>query len=133
MALVAGRVLSFLAFLAADRGDVEEAERAGDEALRLVRRDESPWGTFLPLSALARAALARGHQRRAGLFWGAVEAENERAPNRAWEHRRAERAGPLVGETDPEFIAGVAEGRQLDVWDAVAIALGELEPPQTEP
>jgi predicted ATPase/class 3 adenylate cyclase len=118
-------LLSYLALLAVDRGDLDEAERDGDEALRLVRRDESPWGTFLPLTALARAALARGHHRRAGLFWGAVEAENERAPNRAWERRRAERAGPLLGETDPEFIAGVAEGRKLELWDAVAIALGE--------
>ena len=104
-------VLSALAFLALDRGDFEEAERAGDEALRLVRRDESSWATFLPLTALARAALARGHHRRAGLFWGAVEAENERAPNRVWVRRREERAGPLLGETDLEFIAGVADRR----------------------
>ena len=45
----------------------------------------------------------------------------------AWERRRAERAGQLLHETDPEFVAGVQEGRQLDVWDAAAIALGEDE------
>jgi non-specific serine/threonine protein kinase len=124
--------LSWLAVLALDRGDIEEAERAGAEALRLVRQDESrPW-TFLALTALARAALARGHDRRSGLVWGAVEAENERAPNRAWQRRRLERAGLLLSDADPEFVAAVAEGRQLDFWDAVAIALGELEP-QTVP
>ena len=116
-----------------ERGDVDEAELDGEEALRLVRHDEGVWGTFLPLTVLARAALARGHDRRAGLLWGAVEAENERAPNRVWQDRRAERAGGLLGETEPGFVEGVAEGRQFDLWDAVAIALGELELPQTEP
>src|SRR6266851_9968416 len=43
-----------------------------------------------------------------------VEAERERGPYRAWELRRAERAGRLIHETDPEFVAGVQEGRQLD-------------------
>jgi predicted ATPase/class 3 adenylate cyclase len=125
--------LSWLAILALDRNDIEEAERAGAEALRLIRLDESRPGTFLALTALARAALARGLRRRAGLVWGAVEAENERAPNRAWQRRRLERAGALLSDTDPEFVAAVTEGRQLDFWDAVAIALGELEPPQTVP
>jgi predicted ATPase/class 3 adenylate cyclase len=126
-------VLSYLALLAVERDDLDGAERDGEEALRLVRRDEGVWGTFQPLTVLARAALARGHDRRAGLLWGAVEAENERTPNRVWQDRRAERAARLVGETDPAFVEGVAEGRQLDLWDAVAIALGELELPQTEP
>ena len=133
MALVARGVLGFLALLALDRGDVDEAEQLGDEALRLVRRDEGRWGTFGPLTALARAARARGNLRRAGVLWGAVEAENERAPSRAWLRWRAERAGPLLDETDLEFSAAVREGRQLEIWDAVAIALGELELPQTVP
>jgi predicted ATPase/class 3 adenylate cyclase len=126
-------ILSNLALLAIERGDVDEAARAGDEALRLYRRDEASWGAFMPLTALARTALARGDDRRAGVYWGAVEAEKERAPNRAWWQRLAERAGPLLDEAGPEFLTGVEEGRQLDIWDAVAVALGELEPPQTEP
>jgi tetratricopeptide (TPR) repeat protein len=125
--------LSHVAWLAVERGDLDEAGRAGDEAVRLIRPDESSRGMFLALTALARAALARGHHRRAGLLWGAVEAENERAPNRAWHGRRTERAGPLLSERDPEFSAGVEQGRRLDFWDSVAIALGELEPPQTVP
>ena len=126
-------VLWFLALLALDRDDVDEAERLGDESLRLIRSDEGRRATFGPLTALARAARARGHLRRAGALWGAVEAENERAPSRAWLLWRTERAGPLLNETDPRFGAGVKEGRQLEIWDAVAIALGELELSQTEP
>jgi predicted ATPase/class 3 adenylate cyclase len=120
--------LCHLALLALDRGDLDEAERDGHEALRIVRQDESRPDTYLPLTALARVALAREEPRRAGRLWGAVEAEDERAPSASWQHWRAERAGPLLHAGDPEFVAGVDEGRQLDVWDAVAIALGEKEP-----
>ena len=127
-------ILSQLAFLAADRGNVEEAERAGREALRLVRSDEGRSGTLLPLVALARAALVQGQPARAGVLWGAVETEAERTlRSTLWQRRRAERAGPLLDETDIEFIGGVEDGKQLEVWDAVAIALGELELPQTVP
>ncbi len=119
--------LGQLAYLALDRGDLDEAEQDCHEALRLLRPDESPGGTFMPLTALARAALAQAQRRHAGLLWGAVEAERERGPHHAWERRRAERAGPLLHETDPEFVAGVQEGRQLDVWDAATIALGDDE------
>ena len=53
--------------------------------------------------------------------------KRKRGPYHAWERRRTERAGQLLHETDPEFVDGVQEGRQLDVWDAAAIALGEDE------
>ena len=119
--------LGLLAYLALDRGDLDEAEQDGHEALRLLRPTESPADTFMSLTALARAALARGQRRHAGLLWGAVEAERDRGPYQAWERRRAERAGQLLHATDPEFVARVQEGRQLDVWDAAAIALGEDE------
>ncbi|HZC30767.1 MAG TPA: tetratricopeptide repeat protein, partial [Gaiellaceae bacterium] len=122
--------LANLAILALDRGDFDEAERDSQEALRIVRQDESRPATLLPLTALARVALARGDPRRAGRLWGAVEAEDERAPRAVWRHWRAEHAGPLLDAADSEFLAGVAEGRQLDVWDGVAIALREAEPSQ---
>ncbi len=117
--------LGLLAYLALDRGDLDEAEQDGHEALRLLRPNESPADTFMSLTALARAALARGERRRAGLLWGAVEAERERGQYAAWERRRAERGGPLIGETDPEFVAGIQEGQLLGVWDVATITLGK--------
>ena len=39
----------------------------------------------------------------------------------------------LLGEAALEFAAAVERGRELDLWDAVAVALGEDEPPQTVP
>jgi predicted ATPase/class 3 adenylate cyclase len=117
--------LDELASLALARGDADEALRDGAEALRLIRQDEDRNRSLWPLTILARAALGQGERRRAGVLWGAVEAESQRAPSRAWERSRAERGGLLLDEVDAEFLAGVKDGRQLDVWDAVAVALGE--------
>ena len=124
--------LSNLAFLALDRNDLDEAERDGREGLRIVRDQENrQWALWL-LSALARAALARGRHDLAGVLWGAVEAETVRVPSGSWQARRGEMAGALLGEATPEFVAGVEEGGRLDLWDAAAIALGE-DDTQTEP
>jgi non-specific serine/threonine protein kinase len=114
-----------LALLALDRGDVDEAEHDGAEALRLFRPDQNRLGSCSSLTALARIALARGDRRRAGLLWGAVDAELEKMPDvgkRIW---LASRAGTLPDETDEEFLAAMDEGRSIDLWDAAAIALGE--------
>jgi hypothetical protein len=39
----------------------------------------------------------------------------------------------LLAEVEPEFLSALEAGAGLEFWDAVAIALGELEPPQTVP
>ena len=88
------------------------------------QQENRQWALWL-MSALARAALARGQHELAGILWGAVEAETERVPSGSWQARRGEMADALLEETTPEFAAGVAEGRRLDLWDAAAIALGE--------
>ena len=128
-----GGILAYLAFLAIDRGDLDEAERVSLEVLLIDRQEENRPAAFLPLTTLARVALERKDRRRAGLLWGALEAERERASNQAWEHVRVERSGPLLDETSRTFLAGVEDGCQLDFWDAVGVALGELELPQIEP
>jgi hypothetical protein len=124
-----------LGFLAIGRGDLDEAERVSLEVLLIVRQEENRPAAFLPLTTLARVALERKDRRRAGLLWGALEAERERASERhqAWEQVHVERSGPLLDEKNHTFLAGVEEGCQLELWDAVGIALGELELPQTEP
>jgi hypothetical protein len=82
------------------------------------------------MSALARAALGRRETERAGLLWGAVLAETERVPYGSWQARQAEQAGDLLAEDDSDFLAGVEQGRQLELWDVVEIA---LEADQTVP
>ncbi|HEX4746185.1 MAG TPA: adenylate/guanylate cyclase domain-containing protein [Gaiellaceae bacterium] len=125
--------LASLALVAVERGELDEAERDSREALNLIRGDESRLGSYVPLTVLARVALGRGHVRLAGLLWGALEAAAERWRDSFWERVRPERAGPLLAETDHEFLSAVEQGRALELWDAVEIALGDAEPPQTVP
>jgi predicted ATPase/class 3 adenylate cyclase len=125
--------LAHLGFFALERGDLVAAERDSRKAIEILRPDENRLGVLLALTVLARVALARGDAQRAGTIWGALEAEHARTRSRIWEQRRRQRAGPLPSEDDPRFVAAADSARDLDFWDAVAIALDELEPPQTVP
>jgi predicted ATPase/class 3 adenylate cyclase len=112
-----------LLILALRRGELEEAEREGRAALSLEREQENRLWALYTLAGLAQVALARGDLHRAGLLWGAAESEAERLPK--WADERARRGGPLLAEDRPEFSLACSGGRQLDLWDAAAVALGE--------
>jgi predicted ATPase/class 3 adenylate cyclase len=120
-----------LLVLALRREDLDEAEREGRAALAIEREQENRLWTMYTLAGLAQVALARGDLDRAGLLWGAADGEGAHFPR--WNVERERRGGGLVAETDPAFEQATERGRRLDLWDAVAIALGELEPPQTVP
>jgi predicted ATPase/class 3 adenylate cyclase len=103
------------------RGDLDEAEREGRVALEMERAQENRLWSMYTLAGLGQVALARGDLERAGLLWGAADAEGASIPR--WADERARRAGPLLEEEREPFAA--ARDRALDLWDAVAIALGE--------
>ncbi len=103
------------------RGDLDEAEREGRVALEMERAQENRLWAMYTLAGLAQVALARGDLERAGLLWGAADAEGASIPR--WADERARRAGPLLDEEEEPFVA--ARDRALDLWDAVAIALDE--------
>ncbi len=115
--------LGNLLFLALDRGDLEQAEQHGTEALRLEWTQENRHWALYAMTGLARLALIRCVPYRAGLLWGAVETEGERARYGSWDDARADLAGPLTSETSAAFVAGRERGRTLDLWDAAAIAV----------
>ena len=79
---------------------------------------------------LARCARRRGDLQRAGILWGAAHAEFVRTPTR---FDPSFHGAELLDERDPRFTAAFERGRELDLWTAAAIALGELELPQTVP
>jgi predicted ATPase/class 3 adenylate cyclase len=121
--------LMLLAEIAFRGEDVAAAERYWHDGLTLFAADESALGMLAAIAGLARAARARGEPGRAGMLWGAVLGEGERLPG--WHERQSILAGELLDESSNEFAGAVEQGRALDLWDAVAIALGE--PPQTVP
>jgi predicted ATPase len=102
-------------------GDLDEAEREGRVALEMERAQENRLWAMYTLAGLGQVALARDDLERAGLLWGAADAEGARIPR--WADERARRAGSLLEEEREPFVA--ARDRALDLWDAVAIALGE--------
>ena len=122
--------LTLLADVERRLGDLSLAERHGREALAMFLAQESRGWCVNALGTVGQVALARGELDRAGLLWGAMSAEGERSPS--WPIRRDSWAGALLGEDRPEFATAAARGRELDLWDAVAIAIEE-ESSQTVP
>jgi predicted ATPase/class 3 adenylate cyclase len=115
-------------WLALARRELDAAEREGRTALAISMEQEHAVPTGLgTVAGLARIALERGDLDRAGILWGAVSAHDERQLGMhaiRW-------AEEMRNETRPLFQAAFERGKRLELWDAAAIALGEL--PQTEP
>jgi len=80
-------------------------------------------GALYTIAGLAQVALARGDLQRAGILWGAAEAEGERLPR--WVNERGKRGSALLEQDDLAFAAARETGRRLDIWDAAGLALGE--------
>jgi ATP/maltotriose-dependent transcriptional regulator MalT len=121
---------TYLARVALRIGDIDMAEREGREGLEIAREHENRLRSAGGLSVLAQVALARHETDRAGLLWGATEAELTSVPFR---FDLDEYAGELLAQVDSAFASARERGRRLQLWDAVAVALGELDLSQTEP
>jgi len=111
-----------LLMLALRAGDLDQAEHEGLAALQIEVEQENRLWALYTIAGLAQVALARGDLERAGVLWGAAEAEGVRLPR--WPDERAKRGGGLLDEKDPVFAAARETGRLLDIWDAAAVALG---------
>lgn len=84
-------------------------------------------GTVWGLALHARIAVARGDVERAGRLWGAVEAEEARAPLSGWSRYRDEYASPVLARAGPELDRGRAQGRSLSLDEAVEYALSSVD------
>jgi predicted ATPase/class 3 adenylate cyclase len=112
-----------LLMLAIRAGDLDEAEQEGLAALRIEIEQENRLWALYTIAGLAQVALGRGDLERAGVLWGAAEAEGGRLPR--WPNERTRRGGALLDQDDPDFTAAYETGRLLDIWDAAAAALGD--------
>jgi predicted ATPase/class 3 adenylate cyclase len=109
---------------AAGRLDIAEMHaRDSLERSRQIRHRKGVIGAFATLATIARTA---GDVERAGLLWGALEAEERRAPitwamdREAWEARVSADAGP-------EFERARRAGSVLSLDEAVTLALDSVE------
>ena len=107
--------------VALERGDVANAERHGRSTLALAVEEEYGLAALQTIIGLARVALARADLERAGLLWGAVSEQVGGMLGPRASRWRDE----LRSESRSEFVAAVARGRGLELWDAAALALAD--------
>jgi predicted ATPase len=120
-------MLDDLARYSLELGRVEDALRWGRESLSLSRSMTDRTGTVWGLALHARIAAEQGDLERAGRLWGAVEAEEARAPLGSWGQYRDEYALPVLAHAGPKLNRRLAEGRSLSLNEAVEYALSAVD------
>ena len=116
--------LAELACLSLDAGLLDEGEEYARSALEIsaVLRDRP--GRVFGVGILARVAAERGDGERAGKLWAAIEDEQSAAPLGGWVRHRETCEARVSGVAGPAFERGRAQGRELPLDEAVALALG---------
>jgi hypothetical protein len=71
------------------------------------------------VAVAARIAAARDDAYRAGAFWGALEASEEREPTPAWTRQRGQYDEAMSKIAGPEFDRGCRRGRTLTLVEAL--------------
>jgi predicted ATPase len=105
-------------------GRLDEAEAVAREGLRLAREIGDRQACVYGIVHLAWIARLRGDEWRAGLQWGAVEAEEARAPVGQWETERETYAERVTAGSGAELERGRRKGRGLSFAAAIEEALG---------
>jgi predicted ATPase len=118
-----GGMLAASADCKLELGRVDEAEADAREGLVLTTEIGDRRVTVYLLALFAWSAAVRRDARRAGLLWGAVEAEAGRAPVGKWEAERELYAGRVLAADGPEFTRAREEGRRWSLERAVEEAL----------
>jgi tetratricopeptide (TPR) repeat protein len=115
-----------LALIEERLGQLDLAEAHARDSLERSRQIGSRASAVGALATLAHIARAGGDVERAGLLWGALEAEERRAPV-AWALDRGGWEARVVAHVEPEFERGRRSGSALSLDEAVAIALDSAE------
>jgi predicted ATPase/class 3 adenylate cyclase len=108
---------------AIESGRLEEAEESIRAGVAVMRRVGDRQNLVYGLALLARVAWDREQLARAGLLWGAVEAEEQRGQIGQWEADRHEIADVVLSRSDPDFERSREEGSGLSLDEAVERAL----------
>jgi predicted ATPase len=119
------RMLRKLTDCLLELGQPDRAAPAAREALLIMAEIGDRQMTVFTLARLARIATESGQMEEAGLMWGAIEAEEERARMGAWAKERDRLGAPVLARAGPEFERGRARGRLLSLEEVVERALSE--------
>ena len=104
-------------------GRLDDAERWIRDALAILLPIHNRQNLVYGLALLATVAAEQGAHERAGLFWGAVEAEEQRGAIGVWESERDAFEDKVLTHAGPELERGLEAGRKLSLDDAVEAAL----------
>jgi len=121
------RMLRRLADWELEHGDLAGARRDCEEALELSNGLGDRISIVFALARLSRIAAESGDLHRAGLLWGAVEAEEDAGGLGAWQGQRERFAEPLRAFACPDFDRGCDEGRRLPLDEAGSLVLEPLD------
>jgi predicted ATPase/class 3 adenylate cyclase len=113
-----------VAALLLDLGSLDDARLNAAQALTLSSSMHDRNGIAYELGLLAEVSTRSGDTHRAGALFGAVEAEEARAPLGSWLHGQV-RFQPDLTDAGADFAAGLQAGRELSLDEAVAFALGD--------
>jgi hypothetical protein len=114
-----GVTLGSLAEWLVDHGDADEAERALLASVEVIAALGDRVNMSFVLATAARVAALRKDPYRAGTYWGALEAAEEREPSPAWSGSRAEHEAALAEVAGPEFDRGCERGGKLSLAEAL--------------
>jgi predicted ATPase/DNA-binding SARP family transcriptional activator len=133
------RMLRRVSDWALDRGDVDEASNAAREALAHARDTHDRIAVLFALVRLAQCAAGSGDRETAGRLWGAIEAEERRAPIAAWQSafelvyslQEHETRTPVRAPANAEaaFDRGRSVGQTLSLEQAIAEGLAASDHP----
>jgi hypothetical protein len=116
-------MLLTLSDLLLKRGRMSESDARVREALPLITRMGDRQEMIFAVARLARLAGDTGQPERAGRLWGAIEAEEARAPVGQWEAERHRFAQHVLTHVGPEFERGRQEGARLSLSEVVRTSL----------
>jgi predicted ATPase len=120
-----GGMLAELSALSLRAGQLDEAELHARESLAIALEQRDYSGRVFGVGLLAWAAADRGQLDRAGRLWGAIEGQRTFAPLGGWQRHCDAFETRIRTLATSELERAAAEGRELDLDEAVELALAE--------
>jgi predicted ATPase len=120
------RMLRKLVDCRLELGDTAEAGEWARESLSLLQETHDRQMMVFTLARVARVEAELGRRSEAGFYWGAIEAEEDDSPMRAWAKERERLGAPVLAHGGSEFERGRALGRERGLDAAVERALAPL-------